>query len=87
VVAGTGFELERLRDYYDTTDTDGGGRRSGHGVDASVVLDRLEAGEDDEVVPVADLKRLVAERARRAALGPVSKSAAGGEEVSACRER
>ena len=31
------------------------------------VLDRLEAGEDDEVVPVADLKRLIAERARRAA--------------------
>jgi predicted DNA-binding protein len=31
------------------------------------VLDRLEAGEDDEVVPVADLRRLIAERARRAA--------------------
>jgi predicted DNA-binding protein len=31
------------------------------------VLDRLEAGEGDEVVPVADLKRLIAERARRAA--------------------
>jgi predicted DNA-binding protein len=31
------------------------------------VLDRLEAGEDDQVVPVADLKRLIAERARRAA--------------------
>jgi hypothetical protein len=31
------------------------------------VLDRLEAGADDEVVPVADLKRLIAERARRAA--------------------
>jgi hypothetical protein len=31
------------------------------------VLDRLEGGEDDEVVPVADLKRLIAERARRAA--------------------
>ena len=31
------------------------------------VLDRLEAGEDEVVVPVADLKRLIAERARRAA--------------------
>ena len=31
------------------------------------VLDRLEAGEGDEVVPVADLRRLIAERARRAA--------------------
>jgi hypothetical protein len=31
------------------------------------VLDRLEAGADDEVVPVADLRRLIAERARRAA--------------------
>jgi hypothetical protein len=31
------------------------------------VLDRLEAGEDDEIVPVADLKRLIAERAGRAA--------------------
>jgi hypothetical protein len=31
------------------------------------VQDRLEVGEDDEVVPMAGLEQLIAERARRAA--------------------
>lgn len=98
-------KLERLRDYYDTTDTSGSvehaqwdervlgpdevmvstsirlprslmqrvrERAAEAGVPATAlmrrwVLDKLEATEDDQVVAVADLKRFIAERARRAA--------------------